>query len=272
MGFLTARRGAGAGPRVSGPAARALPLPVALSIALHAALAGAAALLPHGPGPAAEPEALVMVDVVEPPPPPEVLPPPEPTPPPEPVAPPPPARPRAPKRTLPEAPPAPPAERPPPEPVAAEEPTPAAVAEADPAADGPAVLVATAPRPLSGGGMGAGTVTQSYGPRTQSAPLSEAQRSWMIGQYREIMRSRIRSGFHYPPEARELELVGQVVVQITVDRAGRLTAARLRGPCPHAILCEDALRTVRSAAPFSPLPHDLGEALQLDVPLNYAFE
>ena len=35
--------------------------------------------------------------------------------------------------------------------------------------------------------------------------------------------------------------------------------------------CEDALRTVHAAAPFPPIPADLGETIEVDVPLRYAF-
>jgi protein TonB len=95
----------------------------------------------------------------------------------------------------------------------------------------------------------------------------------MIGRYRDQLRKRISGEFQrYPQEARELELEGQVVVQVTIDRAGRLRGARLSGACPHPMLCDDALRTIRAAAPFSPLPGELGESLQIEVPLRYDFQ
>ena len=63
-----------------------------------------------------------------------------------------------------------------------------------------------------------------------------------------------------------------MVVQVTIDQGGRLVGVRLSGGCPHGVLCEDGLRTIRASAPFPPLPADLGERLQIDVPLNYVFE
>jgi protein TonB len=86
------------------------------------------------------------------------------------------------------------------------------------------------------------------------------------------MRTRIRDHFSYPAEARDLELTGRVVVQVTVDRNGRLLAARLAGSCPHQLLCEDGLRTVRAAAPFPALPVDLGDLLRFEIPLKYDFQ
>ena len=86
-----------------------------------------------------------------------------------------------------------------------------------------------------------------------------------------MFRTRIQQNFRYPDAARELELTGQVVVQVTVDRHGRLLAARLAGRCPHALLCEDGLRTLRASAPFPPLPPGLGESVRIEVPLKYDF-
>ena len=127
--------------------------------------------------------------------------------------------------------------------------------------DGPPVLVATIPTGPPGGAAG--------GVPGGAPPLTEAQRNSMIGRYRETLRSRIRDGFRYPPEALELELQGQVLVQVTVDRAGRLRGARLSGACPHPVLCDDALRTIRASAPFPALPADLGDSLKIEIPVNY---
>ncbi len=140
------------------------------------------------------------------------------------------------------------------------------------AGDGPTVLVATASTGLTGSTRGTTTGSGHAEPRGHAAYPDNAQRSALVGRYRDVLRNRIRDGFRYPAEARELELVGQVVVQVTVDRVGRVLLARLRGSCPHPILCDDALRTIRAAAPFSPVPAELGQSVQIEVPLNYAFE
>jgi outer membrane biosynthesis protein TonB len=62
-------------------------------------------------------------------------------------------------------------------------------------------------------------------------------------------RRRRRARVRYPAQARELELAGQVVVRATMG-----------------------MRTVRATAPFPPPPADLGQTLQVDLPLNYALE
>jgi protein TonB len=234
---------------------------VGTSVAVHAVLVAAAVLVPAY-APLREAQE-ITIDVVT-----DVIAPPEPEA--APAPPPPPVRHTVVKRAAP-APAAPAEPAPAAAPTPAEEPTPEAapVVAAEPektAGDGPTVLVAAAPH----GGVPGGVVG---GTGRAPAPLSAADRSSMLGRYRnDLLRGRVHDVFRYPPEAKELELEGQVVVQVTVDKSGRLRGARLAGRCPHPILCDDALRTIRAAAPFSPLPQGLGDSLELELPLKYDFQ
>lgn len=118
-------------------------------------------------------------------------------------------------------------------------------------------------RAVDGTGTGAG----------EGVPLSDARRRTLTDRYRDgLLRTQIAAHFRYPEEARELELVGQVIIAVTVQRDGRIISARVAGRCPHTVLCEDGMRTVRAAAPFPPIPTELGETLQVEVPFNYSFE
>jgi protein TonB len=235
------------------------------SVGVHGALVVAATLMPLD---AAKVEAaeVVMLDVVD------VAPPPE-----EPSAPPPPPaaapKARAPRAIVAEA---------PVEPTPAPPTAPVVEAAPEPEPTAPVVEAAAAAAPTGGTGAPGGAVGGVSGGVAGGVPggtgvvprpVDEAQRRMWLGRYRELMRGRIGATFQYPAAARELELAGEVVVEITVDRQGALKRARLRAPCPHTLLCDDALRTVRAAAPFPPLPPDLaGEAVAIDVPLRYDFE
>jgi len=162
----------------------------------------------------------------------------------------------------------------PPQAPAADEPPPEAPAAAVPEAGNETGDV---PLPAGPAGKRAGTAPGSpnglpggHGAGLPPAPPSEAQRKSLIDGYlADMFRTRIKQNFRYPDAASELELTGQVVVQVTVDRHGRLVAARVLGRCPHALLCDDGLRTLRASAPFPPLPSGLGESVRIDVPLNY---
>lgn len=93
-----------------------------------------------------------------------------------------------------------------------------------------------------------------------------------VDRYRtELLGTRIRQVFRYPGEARDLELAGRVLLKVSIGRDGRLLDVRLAGRCPHAVLCADGLRTIRAAAPFPPIPAELGPSITVEVPLTYAF-
>jgi protein TonB len=248
---------------------RAIRAALVASLVVHSAIVAAAALLP-APAPAAIVESITL-DVVD-----IVAPPEQDSPEPAPSAPPPPAAPKARSaaRTLAPAMPAP------------VEPTPAAVPSVPPEevpSDSEAPVVAAGALVAASGAAVAGAASTAVGisgavPGGRGTPggfgaAGDAQRKVLFGRYRDLIRGRIGAGLRYPDEARELELAGEVVVEITVDRRGELRRARLSGPCPHTILCDDALRAVRAAAPFAPLPADLiGETQQFEVPLNYALQ
>ena len=247
------------------PAARprTLSLGLCVSIGVHAALIVAAVAAPAR---SLLEDAAVTVEIVDPILPPPVVAPAEP-PPPKAVT-----RPVVVKRLRPvDAPIPPPAEAPPPQEQPADPAPPVASAPTTETTQDPrAVLVATAP---PGSGISGGGPTGVVGGRGPVGVASESQRRNLADRYRDdLLRTRIRDHFRYPAEARDLELTGRVVVQVTVDRNGRLLAARIAGSCPHRLLCDDGLRTVRASAPFPALPADLGDSLRIEIPLKYDFQ
>ena len=139
----------------------------------------------------------------------------------------------------------------------------------------PGVAAASA-RPGGGNGVGSLGGSGSGSGRFGAGPLdggNQGRRRATADRYRdELLRTRIHSVFHYPSEARELELAGRVLVTVAIHRNGQLLDVKLAGRCPHAILCADGLRTLRAAAPFPPIPPELGDSLVIEVPLTYAFE
>jgi protein TonB len=167
-------------------------------------------------------------------------------------------------------------------PVPSPEPAPvaAAVAEVAPLADGDGPTVASASpgegvAPGPSGAIAAGPPKQGLvvAAAPPARPLTEVERRKLVDRYlQELLRTRIRDRFRYPAEARELELAGQVLVRLTLNKNGHLMAARLAGTCPHPLLCDDGIRTVRESAPFPSPPAELGDSLQIEIPLNYAFD
>jgi periplasmic protein TonB len=168
-------------------------------------------------------------------------------------------------------------DEPPPPSDAADEPLPAAapaVEAATPASAGAAVTVptggaTTGPRALGGSQRGPGGSGLGGG-----APpvLGPAARRALLDQYTKLFGPRIRQHFRYPRQAEDLEVEGAVLVRVAVDGRGQLVQARTEGGCPHELLCEDAVRTVRASAPFPPPPAALGAPVEVYVPLNYTMQ
>jgi protein TonB len=121
---------------------------------------------------------------------------------------------------------------------------------------------------LAGGNPGGGVL-----PPPPPPTLTREQRQQLTSRYlQELFRSRIASRFHYPAEAEELGLEGLVTLRVSIDSDGQLLGIRVQGACPHAMLCDAALRTVRESVPFPPPPAELGGGFAVDVPFQYRLE
>src|SRR5690606_41698135 len=95
-----------------------------------------------------------------------------------------------------------------------------------------------------------------------------AMRAYGMGVHSAMARRR-----RYPPAALQQRLEGVVKVRLVVDRRGRLvgnpTVAKSSG---HRVLDEEALRMVRVAAPFRPLPEDADkDTLVFVIPMDFSF-
>lgn len=76
----------------------------------------------------------------------------------------------------------------------------------------------------------------------------------------------------YPQQAIDREEEGKVIVGLTLDRDGLLTAANLEGPSPFQLLNEAALRTVRAVGHFPKVPDVVPAPIHLHVPMVYRIE
>jgi protein TonB len=94
-------------------------------------------------------------------------------------------------------------------------------------------------------------------------------------QYRSYLghlRSKIGAVWEYPPAAREQGLNGVVTVRFTIARNGNLKALTIKKKSPHLLLDNEALRTIRAAAPFLPFPPEFSiEKLHVLASFEYEF-
>ena len=142
-------------------------------------------------------------------------------------------------------------------------PMPEIAAPSEPVAPWDLALVGTVGEAAQAVGVPAGQgdpATTAVGSAT--SPAGEAERGKGAGgdgvdleAYGTGLSRAVTSQRRYPPQARRLRLEGTVLVEVDVARDGSLAGepvvSRSSG---HALLDEEALRMVRSAAPFPALP------------------
>lgn len=94
-------------------------------------------------------------------------------------------------------------------------------------------------------------------------------------QYRSYLghlRSKINAVWEYPLAARNKGLNGTVTVRFTIAENGRLEALTVKENSPHTLLDNEALRTIKAAAPFLPFPSDFSiEKLHVLASFEYEF-
>lgn len=86
--------------------------------------------------------------------------------------------------------------------------------------------------------------------------------------YLAELRGRIETAHAYPEGARRRGQEGRVAVQVVVGADGRILSVELAEPSPFPLLNRAAEQTVRSLS-LPPLPPQLGERLEVTVPLVY---
>jgi protein TonB len=85
------------------------------------------------------------------------------------------------------------------------------------------------------------------------------------------LRSKISSVWQYPPEASAQGLTGTVTVRFSIARSGRLTGLRVTNGSAHQLLDDEALRTIRAAAPFHAFPQEFTIS-RLNVLASFEYE
>jgi protein TonB len=88
--------------------------------------------------------------------------------------------------------------------------------------------------------------------------------------YLKLVNQRIEKNKRYPRFARNRGIEGDVLLQFVVARDGKLMNVRVMDSSGHAILDQEALKTVRRAAPFPKLPEGtLAGRVVLKVPISF---
>ena len=112
-----------------------------------------------------------------------------------------------------------------------------------------------------------GEVTSSH--YTAEATVSLDSQDVRYVSYLTKIKKKIEPLWHYPEPARTIGLQGKLALCFSIVRNGQLTKLELLSSSGHPLLDEQALKAVKGAAPYFPLP----ERLQISrLNINATFE
>jgi TonB family protein len=112
-----------------------------------------------------------------------------------------------------------------------------------------------------GGGMGGSAV------EGVSYPAGEG----ILNAYIARLREKVEAARFYPDRARRMGQEGRVRVRLVIGADGQMEAD-LVGPSSFPILNQAAIGALRAIGPLPPLPPELGDRLEVTIPLVYRLE
>jgi protein TonB len=97
---------------------------------------------------------------------------------------------------------------------------------------------------------------QAYSRRPRQRYVSASTRSYRDAAYLEAWRSKIErvGNLNYPEAAKREGLSGTLILDVAINTDGTVHNIELRRSSGHKLLDDAAIRIVRLAAPFAPLP------------------
>ena len=98
--------------------------------------------------------------------------------------------------------------------------------------------------------------TQAYAKRPKKKFISANTKEYEYAAYQAAWVARIEriGNLNYPDEARRQQLHGQLVLTVALNQDGSINSIDVIQPSGHKLLDDAAIRIVRLAAPFPPIP------------------
>jgi periplasmic protein TonB len=98
--------------------------------------------------------------------------------------------------------------------------------------------------------------TQAYAKRPKKKFISANTKEYEYAAYQAAWVARIEriGNLNYPDEARRQQLHGQLVLTVAMNQDGSVKSIDVIQPSGHKLLDDAAIRIVRLAAPFPPIP------------------
>jgi protein TonB len=105
--------------------------------------------------------------------------------------------------------------------------------------------------------LGSGIIGDTGAVAKQTIPLDSREPRFL--NYLARLKARIQAEWDYPEAARRVGIGGELQLLFTLNKAGTLTTIQLLASSGYPVLDNEALRAVKSAAPFDPFPPQMGD-------------
>jgi len=98
-----------------------------------------------------------------------------------------------------------------------------------------------------------------YSKRTKHRFVAATTQTYRDAVYLDGWRKKIErvGNLNYPDEAKRAHLSGNLIMDVAINQDGTIRAITIRRSSGHKILDDAAVRIVRLAAPFAPLPSEM---------------
>ncbi len=89
-------------------------------------------------------------------------------------------------------------------------------------------------------------------------PITLDTKEYKFWNYNQRLKERIESAWHYPDEAAQKGIYGDLIIKFTIRKNGQLGAAEIVRGSGYPILDKAALEALNEASPYWPLPEEWG--------------
>jgi len=105
-------------------------------------------------------------------------------------------------------------------------------------------------------GLGSGLMADTGGPAKQTISLDDRRPRFM--EYLARLKQRIMAEWTYPEDAQRVGVSGDLEIVFTLNPAGTLTYIQLARSSGFPVLDNEALRALKTAAPYDAFPPQMG--------------
>lgn len=106
---------------------------------------------------------------------------------------------------------------------------------------------------------------EAYSKRAKHKYISANTREYLYASYMQAWVDKVEriGNLNYPDEARRKGLSGELVLDVAINHDGSVESVRVLESSRHPVLDKAAVRIVRLAAPFAPLPPAIREKVDV---------